>query len=79
MPITYETVCSALVTILVLILYVAMGARVGRMRGKHNVAAPATAGHPEFERAFRVHMNTLEQLIIFLPLLWLATFFYRGI
>jgi len=79
MPITYETIWSAIVTILVLVLYVYMGSRVGRMRGKHNIAAPTVTGHPEFERAFRVHANTLEALMIFLPLLWLATLLYRGI
>jgi uncharacterized membrane protein YecN with MAPEG domain len=79
MSVTYETLWSAIVTVLVLVLYVVMGARVGRMRGKHDVNAPATTGHPEFERAFRVHANTLEQLIIFLPLLWLATLLYHGL
>ena len=79
MPITYETIWSAIVTILVLVLYVYMGSRVGGMRGKHNIAAPAVSGHPEFERAFRVHANTLEQLMIFFPLLWLATLLYHGI
>src|SRR5690242_12249262 len=79
MTITYEILWSALITILVLLVYFYMGSVVGRMRGRHNVAAPATAGHPEFERAFRVHYNTLEQLVVFLPLLWLATIlFQRG-
>lgn len=79
MTITYEVLWSALITILVLLLYFYMGTMVGQMRGRHNVAAPATAGHPEFERAFRVHANTLEQLVVFLPLLWLATIlFQRG-
>jgi uncharacterized MAPEG superfamily protein len=49
------------------------------MRGKHNIQAPATTGHPEFERAFRVHYNTLESLIVFLPLLWLATAYFRTV
>ena len=31
------------------------------------------SGHPEFDRAFRVHANTVEQLVLFLPLLWLST------
>ena len=34
-------------------------------------------GHPEFERAVRVQMNTIEQFVIFLPLLWLATIYFR--
>jgi glutathione S-transferase len=37
------------------------------------VNAPAVTGAPEFERAFRVQMNTLEQSVLFLPVLWLAT------
>ena len=79
MTITYETLYSAIITILVLLLYFYMGGLVGQMRGRHNIVAPAVVGHPEFERAFRVHVNTMEQLVVFLPLLWLATVFYSGI
>jgi glutathione S-transferase len=78
MTITYETLWSAIVTILVILLYFYMGSVVGRMRGRHNITAPAVTGHPEFERAFRVHYNTLEQLVLFLPLLWLATILFQG-
>ena len=39
----------------------------GHARGRCGVAAPATVGNAAFERAFRVQMNTLEQLAIFLP------------
>ena len=39
----------------------------GRARGRFGVAAPATAGHPVYERYFRVQMNTVEQLLLFLP------------
>ncbi len=46
------------------------------MRGKHGVVAPAMTGVPEFERAVRVQMNTLEWFVIFLPLLWLATIYF---
>lgn len=70
----------ALVTIAALIFYAYTGMRVAQMRRKHNVVAPAMTGAPEFERAFRVQMNTLESLVIFLPLLWLAgTFFNRWV
>ncbi len=79
MTISYETLYSAIVTILVLLLYFYMGGRVGGLRGKHNIQAPITTGHPEFDRAFRIHYNTLEQLIVFLPLLWLATLLYHGL
>ena len=67
---------SAIVTLLAVVLYFYMGVRVGQMRTKHGVKAPATSGHPEFERAFRVHYNTMESLVVFLPLLWLATFYF---
>jgi glutathione S-transferase len=63
----------ALVTLAALLQYFLMAFNVGRARGKFGVAAPATHGHPEFERYYRVHMNTLEWLVIFLPCLWLAT------
>ena len=48
------------------------GVLVGRARGRYGVAAPATSGHPVFERYYRVQMNTVESLIVFLPALWLA-------
>src|ERR1700742_4127199 len=67
------TVLSATVTILAAVLFLATGIVVGRMRAKHGVQAPAVTGAPEFERAYRVQMNTLEQFVLFLPLLWIAT------
>jgi glutathione S-transferase len=45
---------------------------VGRARGQYGVAAPATTGHPVFERYYRVQMNTMECLLVLLPALWLA-------
>jgi glutathione S-transferase len=71
------TLWTAIVTIVAVVLYIIMSIRVGRMRGKHNVEAPATTGAPEFERAYRVQMNTLEQMPIFLPALWLATIYFK--
>ena len=61
----------ALVTILSLLVYFWMSFRVGGARSKFGVEAPATTGSPEFERYFRVHYNTLEWLVIYLPSLWL--------
>jgi len=49
--------------------------RVGNLRGKHGIKAPATIGHPQFDRAFRVQLNTLEQMGIFLPFLWVSAFY----
>jgi glutathione S-transferase len=67
------TLLSAAVTVLTVLLGIYTMMLVGRMRGKHGVQAPAVTGAAEFERAFRVQMNTLEQSVLFLPLLWLAT------
>ena len=61
----------AIVTILALLQFVWISVQVGGMRGKHGVKAPAISGHPEFERTFRVQQNTMEQLIVFLPALWM--------
>jgi uncharacterized membrane protein YecN with MAPEG domain len=61
----------ALVILLALVEYAAFGGLVGWARGKYRVDAPAVSGHPVFERYFRVHQNTLEQLVMFVPSIWL--------
>ena len=61
----------AAVVLLALIEYLVFGFLVGRARAKYNVAAPATTGNAMFERYFRVHYNTLEQLVVFIPAIWL--------
>jgi glutathione S-transferase len=66
---TYPLV--AIVTLLALLLYFVMSARVGRGRTKYGVVAPAVTGHPDFERDYRIQMNTLEWLPLFLVSLWL--------
>lgn len=62
----------ALIVLLALIEYIVFGGLVGRARGKYAVVAPAVTGHPLFERFFRVHQNSLEQLIVFVPAVWLC-------
>jgi uncharacterized membrane protein YecN with MAPEG domain len=61
----------AIVTVLALLQFFWLSLQVGRARGRYGVAAPATSGNEVFERHFRVHMNTLEQLVMFLPALWI--------
>ena len=61
----------AIVTLLALLVYFYMGLQVGQGRAKYGVAAPATTGNPDFERLFRVQMNTLEWLPLFLVSFWL--------
>ena len=74
---TPATVLSALATLLaVMVLFYTFG-QAGRLRAKHKILAPAMTGHPHFERAIRVQVNTVEQFVIFLPLLWLATTYFR--
>lgn len=68
---------TAIVTILALLMFFWTGYRVGGMRGKYDIKAPATSGHPEFDKAYRVQMNTLEQIVLFLPLLWLSNAYFQ--
>ncbi|HVN38265.1 MAG TPA: MAPEG family protein [Myxococcota bacterium] len=56
-----------IVGLLALLEYWVLLMLTGQARGRFGVAAPATAGHPIFERYFRVQMNTIEQLVLFLP------------
>lgn len=70
---------TAGITILAVIFYMVTAWRVGTMRERHNIAAPAVTGHPEFERAYRVQMNTLEAMPVFLPMLWIATVWFTRV
>ncbi len=72
------TQLPGLVTLLTVLLLFATGVHVGRARGKYAIKAPAVTGHPAFERAYRVQMNTLEQTVLFLPTLWLAAHYGFG-
>jgi glutathione S-transferase len=62
---------TALVTCLTILFYFFTSFGVGKARATFGIKAPATSGNPDFERVFRVQMNTLEWLPIFLPALWL--------
>jgi glutathione S-transferase len=70
---------TALVTIAALLVYFYMGLRVGQARGKFGIAAPAVSGHPDFDRAFRIHANTLEWLPLFLASLWLFAVYWNDV
>ena len=62
---------AAIITSLMLIQLFYFGYKVGMARGKYGVNAPATSGDPMFERAYRIHQNTFEQLILVIPSLWI--------
>jgi uncharacterized membrane protein YecN with MAPEG domain len=64
---------TALVTILAIVVTFFFSARVGAGRAKLGIDAPATTGNPTFDRIFRVHANTVEQIVLFIPMLWIAT------
>lgn len=60
-----------LVMVFALLVYVWTVFKMGGARAAYKVPAPAMDGPPEFLRAARVQMNTLEQIVLFLPSLWL--------
>jgi glutathione S-transferase len=62
---------TALVTCLAILFYFFTTIQVSKARAAFGIKVPATSGNPDFERVFRVQMNTLEWMPIFLPSLWL--------
>ena len=75
MPPMSTVLWAATLTLLMGLFYLYTAMRVGVLRGRHNIKAPATSGHPQFDRAYRVQLNTLEQLGIMLPFLWVAALY----
>ncbi len=69
---TYVYGITASITLFSLFVYLMITINVGRARGRYGVQAPAVHGPIEFERIHRVQVNTTEQLVLFLPLLWLS-------
>src|SRR5215467_14223403 len=70
---------TAIVTLLTIALYFFLATRVAAAHGKFNVRLPATTGSPDFERIFRVHMNTLEWMPTFLVPLWLCAIYLSDV
>ena len=66
---------TSFVTLLTVLLMFALALNVGRMRAKYKIQAPATQGHEMFERAYRIQLNTIENVMMFLPALWIYAFF----
>ncbi|MDH5173324.1 MAG: MAPEG family protein [Gammaproteobacteria bacterium] len=67
----------SLVTLLLVIQYMIFTMMVGAARSKSGIKAPAVTGDENFERAYRVQMNTLEQLVMTLPALWLSALYFE--
>ncbi len=70
---------TGIVTILTLILFYILSVNVVVARAKYKVPAPQITGDENFERVFRVQQNTLEQLIVFIPSLWIFSIFVNAI
>ena len=67
-----------IVAVLALLQFMGFGFQVGKARGRYGVHAPATSGHELFDRYYRVHYNTMEQLLLFLPALFLSAAYGLG-
>ncbi|MEI9922954.1 MAG: MAPEG family protein [Bradyrhizobium sp.] len=66
---------TALITLLSILFYFFTSVQVSKARVAFDIKAPTISGNPDFERVFRVQMNTLEWMPIFLPSLWLFAFY----
>jgi uncharacterized MAPEG superfamily protein len=65
-----------IVTVLAVLQFIVFGFQVGRARGRYGVKAPATTGNEIFERFFRIQQNTLEQLVGFIPGIYLFSRYF---
>jgi uncharacterized MAPEG superfamily protein len=65
-----------LITVIALAIYQGLSINVSKEREQKNIKAPATTGNPDFERAYRAHLNYMENLVIFLPLVWIGNIFF---
>ncbi|MDB5762515.1 MAG: hypothetical protein JWQ21_1510 [Herminiimonas sp.] len=68
---------TAWTTLASLVMYFWIFANVARARSKYKVPAPAMDGPVEFQSIMRVQSNTVEQMVIFLPALWLCAYFFK--
>lgn len=69
----------AIVTVLILLQYFYFGLASGMARGKAGLKAPAITGDEIYERKYRVHQNTMEQLLSFLPAMWMFSYYISSV
>jgi glutathione S-transferase len=77
--ITPAELLSAAVVVAAVVMIAYTMFNVGKARAQTGIEAPAVTGHPMLERAYRVQLNTIEQGIMFVPLLWLATRYFHSL
>jgi glutathione S-transferase len=70
---------TAIVTLLAVAFYFFLATRVAAAHGKFGVRLPATTGNADFERIYRVHLNTLEWMPTFLVPLWLCAVYFSDV
>jgi glutathione S-transferase len=70
---------TPIVSLLAIALYFFLATRVAVARVKFGVKHPATTGNPDFERIFRVHINTLEWMPTFLVPLWVCAIYLNDL
>lgn len=63
---------TTIATLVALFVYAVLSFLVGKARTTYGIVAPAVTGNVEFEKRYRVQMNTIEQLALMLPVLWLC-------
>lgn len=73
---TFVFPLTGLVTIICMFIFLWMGLKTGQSRMKHETPAPAMQGPDELMRVMRVHGNTIEGLMMFLPALWIFAFLW---
>jgi len=66
-----------IVTVLAILQFIVFGFQVGGARGRYGVKAPAASGNEIFERLFRIQQNTLEQLVGFIPGVYLFSRYFN--
>ena len=71
-------ILTAAVTLLAVAISMAFAIGVSRTRRRTGIDAPAMSGAPELDRALRIQGNTVEQIVLFLPSLWLAALYFPG-
>jgi uncharacterized membrane protein YecN with MAPEG domain len=67
------------ITMASLLVYYVLTLNVGRARAKYQIQPPQTTGNPNFERVLRVQQNTIEQMLLFLPALWVFSIYVSAI
>lgn len=70
---------TAWVTLAAIAMYAWVLYNVGKARGKFGIHAPVCEGPVEFLSVLRVQANTVEQMVVFFPALWVCTLCYNDV